>query len=325
MMNPIQLSRIDLNLLVLFEAVFTTRHVGRAAEALNLSPSAVSHSLTRLRRLLSDPLFLKVPKGVVPTAKAEFLAAQIGEILAQVRNVVAMTETFDPKNTRRRFVIGAIPGTAIVILSHLVERLRGAAPGIDLTIRDTTEGTTFGELDDRVIDVALTHLDNIPARFDARPLYSEKFVVVMRVGHPLASDMCLSAFTRAGFVLVAPNGEPRGFVDDALMNLGMSRRNVVVTTEFLTALKLVADSDLIAVFPERLAILYAHRFEIMVQEPPIPLRQFKIRVVTPKPALDDGGVLWLIQMIQAVSRGPNGPAGNVLFDRVRQVEPAGGV
>ena len=92
MLNQIDLSRIDLNLLVVFEAVLDERHVGRAAERLNLSASAVSHGLGRLRRLLNDPLFLRTPKGVVPTARALELAAPIAGILAQVRSVVATAE-----------------------------------------------------------------------------------------------------------------------------------------------------------------------------------------------------------------------------------------
>ena len=94
MLNQINLARIDLNLLVLFEIVLDERHVGRAAEQLNLSPSAVSHGLGRLRRLLNDPLFIKTPKGVVPTARATELAAPIAELLAGARNVIAMASPF---------------------------------------------------------------------------------------------------------------------------------------------------------------------------------------------------------------------------------------
>ena len=88
MLHEIDISRADLNLLVLFAAVMEARHVGRAAR-LNLSPSAVSHALGRLRALLGDPLFLRTPKGVVPTQRAERLAPQIADILARVRGVVA--------------------------------------------------------------------------------------------------------------------------------------------------------------------------------------------------------------------------------------------
>src|SRR6476659_1149217 len=103
MMNQIDLARVDLNLFVVFEAVLETRHVGRAAERLRLSPSAVSHGLGRLRRLLNDPLFLRTPKGVVPTARALELATPIAEVLAGARRVISSAEPFEPARSTRRF------------------------------------------------------------------------------------------------------------------------------------------------------------------------------------------------------------------------------
>src|SRR5580765_6540602 len=95
MLNAVDLSRADLNLFVLFDAVLGERHVGRAADRLNLTPSAVSHGLGRLRRLLHDPLFLRTPKGVVPTARATEIAAPISEILARVKSVISTAERFE--------------------------------------------------------------------------------------------------------------------------------------------------------------------------------------------------------------------------------------
>src|SRR6188474_3264817 len=96
MLNKIDLSRADLNLLALFEVVLEERHVGRAAERLRLTPSAVSHGLGRLRRMLNDPLFLRTPKGVVPTARATELAAPVAEVLARARSIISTAEPFDP-------------------------------------------------------------------------------------------------------------------------------------------------------------------------------------------------------------------------------------
>jgi DNA-binding transcriptional LysR family regulator len=107
MLQEVDLSRVDLNLLVLFEVVMSERHVGRTAARLHLSASAVSHGLARLRRMLQDPLFLKHPKGVVPSERASELAAPIADILQRVRGVVATAEGFDPKLSSRRFSIGA--------------------------------------------------------------------------------------------------------------------------------------------------------------------------------------------------------------------------
>src|SRR5262245_17775553 len=131
MLNAIDLSRFDLNLLVLFQTVFEERHVARAAARLHVSPSAVSHGLGRLREALHDPLFMRNPRGVVPTARAEALATPVAEILSRVRDVVE-TDRFDPATSRRRFTIGAPDALCAVMLPRLLVTLRQRAPGIDV-------------------------------------------------------------------------------------------------------------------------------------------------------------------------------------------------
>ena len=133
MLKEINLARADLNLLTLFEVILRERHVGRAAIQLNLTSSAVSHGLGRLRRLLNDPLFLRTPKGVVPTARAVALAEPVADLLAQARNVLASAAPFDPATSTRRFVIGAPDGS--VFLKPLLAVLRDRAPGIDIGMR----------------------------------------------------------------------------------------------------------------------------------------------------------------------------------------------
>src|SRR5262245_9739845 len=135
MLNETDLSRADLNLLVLFEAVIEERHVGRAADRLNISPSAVSHGLGRLRRMLNDPLFVRAPKGVVATARAMELAAPVAEILARVRSVISTAEPFEPATSSRRFTLGAPDGVAAVFLSSLLAGLQRSAPGVEISIR----------------------------------------------------------------------------------------------------------------------------------------------------------------------------------------------
>src|SRR5215510_886614 len=132
MLNGIDLAAVDLNLLVLFETVMRERHVRRAAEGLHVSPSAVSHGLSRLRRLLGDPLFLRTPRGVIPTDRANQLAEPIADILARVRSVVASAEPFDPARSSRRFTIGAPDAAVSVFLPTLLDGLERSSSRIDL-------------------------------------------------------------------------------------------------------------------------------------------------------------------------------------------------
>src|SRR5215475_898215 len=144
MLNQIDLGRADLNLLVLFEVVLRERHVGRAADRLNLTPSAISHGLGRLRRLLNDPLFLRTPKGVVPTARAQELAVPIAEVLARVRSIVATAAPFDPATSTRRFAIGAPDGISAVVLRPLLADLGHVAPRIDIGLRQILPSPASG-------------------------------------------------------------------------------------------------------------------------------------------------------------------------------------
>src|SRR3954471_20896742 len=135
MLNQINLSRTDLNLLVLFEAVLEERNVGRAAERLNLTASAVSHGLARLRRQMNDPLFLRTPKGVVPTDRASDLAVPIAEVLSLTRKILSSAAPFHAASSTRRFTIGAPDGVSATFLPRLYARLARLAPGIDLSLR----------------------------------------------------------------------------------------------------------------------------------------------------------------------------------------------
>src|SRR5688572_20505416 len=149
MLNKTDLSRIDLNLLVLFEVVLEELHVGRAASRLHISPSAVSHGLGRLRRLMHDPLFLRQPKGVVPTERARELAAPVTDILERTRQVMTNAQAFDPGKSQRRFLIGAPDAVSAVLLPPLLAEMRKVAPGIDLGVRNLVGqfDSALGELD----------------------------------------------------------------------------------------------------------------------------------------------------------------------------------
>ncbi len=221
------LSRADLNLLVLFEIVREEGHVGRAAERLNLSSSAVSHGLGRLRRLLNDPLFLKTPKGVVPTARALELAAPIADILARVQSVVATAAPFEPATSTRRFTIGAPDGVSAVFLAPLLARLGKEAPGIDIGVRQLlpTQGETspdrawrgaLADLEARAMDIAIVPTDQFPPRFHGRVLFEEDFVLAMRAGHPFARAPTLDRYCAMRHLVVSLTGDPFGFVDRVL-------------------------------------------------------------------------------------------------------------
>jgi DNA-binding transcriptional LysR family regulator len=310
-LNDVNLSGADLNLLVLFEVVLEERNVRRAASRLRLSASAVSHGLRRLRQLLNDPVFLRTPRGVVPTERALALAAPIAEILGGVRRVLGDSRPFDPATSSRRFVLSAPDGVWTWFLPRVLPTIRAAAPGIDLGILHLRIEDVIADLDARTIDVAIAPTDDIPARFAARTLYQDDFVIAARAGHPWLAAPTLDGYCQQGHVVVSADGERRGFIDVILEGHGRSRRIAAVVPSALLALAIVETTDLVAALPRRMMAHHGARFGAASAEPPLPVRRFDLRAIAPVAAMADGGVAWLIDTMQAAVRADpaaRGPA-----------------
>lgn len=296
--GELDLSRIDLNLLVLFEAIERERHIGRTAERLNLSPSAVSHGLGRLRRLLNDPLFQKHPKGVAPTRRALELAGPISEALTRVRTVIAAAEPFDPATSRRRFHLGAPDGVLAVVLPALIARLAHAAPKVDLAARLLMPFEIAAALDSGAVEVALTPLGDLPARFSVRRLYDDEWAIAMRAGHPLAGQLDLESYCRASHLVVSLRGDPVANIDQELEAVGLSRRVASTVPHLLLGLQLAGESDLLVAAPSRLARRYAASYGLSVSAPPLALPRFSISAAVASSASSDPGTAWLLATLE---------------------------
>lgn len=310
MLKKIDLRRIDLNLLHLFWVVLEERHVGRSAERLNLSASAVSHGLGRLRRMLHDPVFLKTPKGVTPTARAQELAEPIRDILTRISAVVSTAAPFDPATSTRRFTIGAPDGVSAVLLPWLLARLRDVAPSVDLSVRqllpvagevalDSAWRFALADLEARVLDLAILPDWSLPVRFHRHVLYEEDFVVAMRQGHPFAERPTLERYCTYGHLVVSHSGDPYGFVDRGLEAQGLARRVALTVPNFMLGLAMLTQSDLVCAVPRRFAKQYASRFDLSFVDLPVQLAPYPLSAVTPSVAMMDDGLAWLFHLIES--------------------------
>jgi DNA-binding transcriptional LysR family regulator len=304
MLNAAQLLRIDLNLLVLFNTVLEERHVARAADKLNLTPSAVSHGLSRLRRLLQDPLFLKMPTGVKPTDRALALAAPIADILARIDNVISGSGPFDPKTAERRFSIGAPDGLSTIFTTPLLEGLAREAPGIDIRIlhlmpqhhgkpTSTAWNSVLAELDAQRLDLLVLPIGPVTPRFVEHLLFEEDFVIAVRRGHALARDPSLEAYLAMRHMLVSVIGDAHGVVDERLAERGLLRRVVLTVPNFMMALAQLAETDLVATLPRHLVLRHAARFGLEMAPVPFPWRFDPVRIVASRAAMADAGIAWL--------------------------------
>jgi DNA-binding transcriptional LysR family regulator len=302
-MNPIHLASVDLNLLVLFDVVRREGHVGRAGQRLGLSASAVSHGLGRLRRLFADPLFLRTPKGVVATDRATLLAPNVTEILERVQAVVATATPFQAATSKRRFVLGMPDATAVVLLPALLAQTRRSAPLVDLSFRHIFPASAPGELEARLIDLALVATDELPARFVFKPVYEEEFVVAARKGHPFLKAPTLNSYCDALHVLASTSGDAHGFVDEALAEMGLARRVAVVVSNFMLALAALEHTDLITAVPRGLVQTHGARFGLgWVPALWTMTRPSTLHVVATRAAMQDAGIAWLFETLVDVAR-----------------------
>lgn len=255
-MQQIDISRVDLNLLVVFEALMEERHVGRASARLALSQSATSHALARLRAVFDDPLFVRNPRGIQPTARGRELGVPIAEALAQLRVVFEPKAGFDPANFRRRFTISTHDYALAVLVPAVMKALRTEAPGVELRCVSVHPTRIVDSLDRGKLDFALGGLRRVQAeRVQHTLLLSDRYVGVARRSHPKVFGGCMSLadFAAQAHVVVSPSGETQVDVDSTLVALGIERRIAITAPSFLALPFIVENTDLLGVLPERLA------------------------------------------------------------------------
>ncbi|BAZ17795.1 transcriptional regulator LysR family protein [Calothrix sp. NIES-4071] len=268
-MNTVHYEQIDLNLLSIFEAVMTELNVSRAAERLNMTQPAVSHALRRLRRITNDELFIKVPSGVSPTPKALELWAPIRESLLQIRQVLSPT-VFDLEKATHTFTLSMADYTAALLLPKLLPILEKTAPNINLRTVPNTNINAINLLEQSSIDIALGRFFRPSARLRVQDLTSDRYICIMRQGHPLASKkLTLKQYVNANHLLVSLTGEATGFIDEQLREKGLQRRIVITVNQFNLVPELIANSDLISAIPLRTLQRSPLKEQLHVAELPI--------------------------------------------------------
>jgi DNA-binding transcriptional LysR family regulator len=265
LMNELHLGSVDLNLLVVLDALLVERNVTRAAARVGITQSAASHALARLRTLTDDELLVRGREGMVPTARAEALTGPVRRALDEIARALAPARPFDPKTATGKVRIGTSDYAELVLLPRLVQRLAVEAPGIDL--RATMLGDDLSVLSTGELDLAITpfRAGDERAGLYAKRLLDETFVCVVRKGHPLAGKrLTLARYAAAHHALISPRGKEGGIVDAALAREGLSRRVVVAVPHFLIAPHIVARTDLVLTLAKRIASVVAEPLGLVV-------------------------------------------------------------
>ena len=271
--------RIDLNLLAVLEALLDERNVTRAAARLGYTQPTISGMLARLRDLFGDPLFTRTQRGMLPTPRAEALAAPLKQLLADSRRLVSR-EAFEPASAEMTYAVSTNDYMQHALLVPFVKRLRREASRIRLAVAPAIIEGLGDALARGRIDLALTTpefaMSDLPSQF----LYRERYVVAVRPQHPLArrGAMTIDSFCSYDHILVSPTGGSfEGPTDQALARLRRRRIVRYSVPSFLFMLELLLTDDLVALVPSRL--LRDNKKRLAVLKPPIDVPGFDVIAV----------------------------------------------
>lgn len=242
----------DLNLLLTLHALLEEGSVARAAKRLQLSPSAMSRALARLRETTGDPLLIRAGRGLVPTPRALAMRAQVAQLVQDTRAVLSPVETLDLKALAHTFTLRTSDGFVDNFGPDLIARAAREAPGVRLRFIQKTDKDSAA-LRDGSVDLETGVVgDTTGPEVRTRVLFDDHFVGVVRQGHALCEhDITPARYAAGRHVLVSRRGRLRGPVDDALQNLGLEREIATIVSGFSAALALARGSDLIATVPAR--------------------------------------------------------------------------
>ncbi|MES2712905.1 MAG: LysR family transcriptional regulator [Pseudomonadota bacterium] len=294
---------LDLNLLRVFDAVARERHVTRAAQRLNLSQSAVSNALARLRTALGDELFLRRPGGVEPTALALSLIAPVSEMLGRLRETLASHAPFDPSSSDRVFAVAFSEYAEVTLAPPLLARMAQIAPGCRLAIRhaDRTNAEALLEGGEALLAVAV--LREPAAIYTRVMLMAEEFLTLMRRDHPLASgDMTLERFTSVPHLLHSPNGSRSGALDGPLREAGYPRRLGAVVAHLGAVPAILQSTDMVMTLSARLARGMAAAHPLITRDCPIAIEHTRLSLVFHRRFEADAGHTWLRRLLMQVAK-----------------------
>lgn len=306
--DEIELRRLDLTVLLVFLNMMRLRKASDVADRMGLTQPAISHSIKRLRGTFGDPLFLRNPHGMAPTAFATALEPKIRSVVDTLSQALKAPATFDPANATDTVRIGAYDYETATLVPNLLRRIKAEAPMMRVSVLPVGRKQALQALEDNEIDLALGFVWDLPKSFASTTLYHEDYRVVHRKDRwQDRKRLGLDAYCAADHLIVSPIGDFDGIVDQELAKIGRERRVSTTVPLFLPALAVVAASDLIATLPRRLVTSHAARFGLVHAEPPIELRPFPVSAITHKRNV--GGPLheWLLAQVKAAA-GTEQPA-----------------
>ena len=301
--HSMNLQTIDLNLLVVFEALIEERGVTRAAKRVGLSQPAMSNALARLRRTFDDPLFVRTPEGMSPTPAAQSLIGPVRSALAQLRDIFEEKPAFAPAASERLFHLLTNDYVELTLLPPLANAIREQARGVSLRVHrspsvfEPPSANSLAESFDLAIGFfpdALT----LDARVRSELLWEDSNVCIARARHPkIRGRISLRQYAEAEHVAVFYKKQGLGVIDTLLAQRGLSRRTAVVVPHFTTVPFIISASDFIATAPDRIARMFIKQLKLQSLRPPIEIPPLRLTLLWHERFHADPAHRWMRELI----------------------------
>lgn len=289
--------RLDTELLLIFDEVYKTRNVTRAAANLGLPQSTVSLGLSRLREQFNDRLFSRTARGMEPTPRAANAIADIRLALQAMQSALADEPVFDPAASQRVFTVCMTDISEIVLLPRLLNYLRTHGPGIRLDVAKISPDSP-AELANGTVDLAVGFMPHLEAGFYQQKLFDQHFVCLASKRHPRVTEAVTVELLRAeGHVLVRTSGTGHAIVDKVLAQANVERNVVLRLPSFLGVARIVAQTELLAIVPYRYGAAMQESEDIRLLPVPVELPSFEVKQHWHERYHADASNRWLRQTI----------------------------
>lgn len=298
-------NNVDLNLLRVFQAVSEERSLTLAGKRLHLSQPAVSYALNRLRELFGDPLFVRTRDGMQPTPAALELAKPIGRALQAVQEALRYAGGFEPAESGRVFRVSMTDVAEMVFLPSICEQLRQLAPHVQLKVEQVAQDDIVEALRTGRLDCAIGNLPAIRETTRHALLFSESYCCLTRrrSGLPQRPALQLDEFQALSHVQVRSAESSHSQVAQALLGLGVERRIALEIPHFSVLPLILAQSDLTATVPRRIARLFNAADQFSIYDLPVALPSVDIMLHWHEAFENDQGASWLRQLVLDLLQG----------------------
>ena len=290
-------NQIDLNLLVVFDAVMTERNLREAGEKLNKSQPAVSQAVARLRDLTGDRLFDRIPTGISPTPRAEVLWAEMRDPLAQLQQTLS-TSKFDPANITGEIVFGLSDDNRILHWPRIAQAIVAQSPHATLRLLETNHTSVWTQLRNGIFDVALTVAGQPPAGMGARIISQDDFVLLHRKDRK--APKTAKAYANCSQLALVFDEEQPAYADEALEAAGESRKVVVRTARFDALPPMVDELDAVVALPRSIAAWFATKYELSTSPLPVQFPPAIQKICWNQKTRNDPQNIWLRGLISDV-------------------------